>query len=78
MTKSAPAPLSDAELEVAIHTDPGCDHPLHREEVYGAMMALQIGARWWDETLMDCGCILSLVRLSESLSAVDGELFPGV
>ena len=39
-------------------TDPGCDHPLHRAEVYGAMEAMSMGHRWNGKTQMDCGCQL--------------------
>jgi hypothetical protein len=43
-----------------IYTDPGCDHPDHRLEVQGAMMALASGHWWSGRTLMDCGCYLSI------------------
>lgn len=47
--------------DVVIGTNPGCDDPRHRLEVFGAMQALAMGHRWWDETIMDCGCVLTLL-----------------
>jgi hypothetical protein len=61
----APEPLP----EWVISTDPGC-HPsdpffeLHSLEVQGAMMALHIRGPWFDQTLMDCGCVLELLPVS--------------
>lgn len=46
-----------------IVTDPGCDHPLHREEIAGAMMALHTAGPWTGKTDMDCGCTLELLSL---------------
>jgi hypothetical protein len=46
-------------------TAPGCDHPLHRVEIQGAMMALMSNGPWTGVERMDCGCTLELVRPAE-------------
>lgn len=50
----------DIDLPWMFHTDPGCDHPTHRAEIAGAMFGLQQTGPWSGETLMDCGCIMTL------------------
>jgi hypothetical protein len=58
-----PVAIEDDVPPYVIATDPGCDHPLHREEVAGAMMALHLGVVWSGKTDMDCGCTLELIEL---------------
>ena len=43
-----------------IRTDPGCEDDLHRLEVMGAMLALDVRGPWSGPTLMDCGCYLTV------------------
>jgi hypothetical protein len=56
--------------EWVIVTNPGC-HPsqplfdLHALEVIGAQMALDASGPWEHESLMDCGCLLSVRRLAD-------------
>ena len=59
------SPFGQSIDDVVIATDPGCSSDLHRQEIYGAMMALSMGHRWWDETVMDCGCTLKLMRVED-------------
>lgn len=50
---------------LSAYTDPGCDAESHRHEVVGALMAWEMGCRWPQPQVMDCGCRLWVGREAE-------------
>jgi hypothetical protein len=62
-----PIEVTPADHGYVVRTDPGCVpgdpfYDMHQLEVFGAGMALDFNGPWEGGTLMDCGCVLDVLR----------------